>query len=48
MPATLDQRGNSQRTMDRIAGLAEDAAFAVMIFSGVVLIATLILIAILV
>jgi hypothetical protein len=45
MLATIDKRDAKDRTIDHLAGLAEDAAFLVMIFSGVVIIATLIAVA---
>lgn len=42
MLTTTAQREPKDRTMNRLADLAEDAAFLVVLFSGVVMVAALI------
>jgi hypothetical protein len=42
MPATIDDRRAKDRSASRLADLAEDAAFIVMLFSGLVLVVALI------
>jgi hypothetical protein len=42
MATTVDKREPKDRTMNRLADLAEDAAFLVVLFSGVVMVAALI------
>ncbi len=46
MPANVDERRAKDRTASHLADLAEDAAVIVMLFSGVVLAAALIVAAI--
>jgi hypothetical protein len=42
MLATIDRSDAKDRTMNRLADLAEDAAFLVVLFSGVVMVAALV------
>lgn len=42
MLTTIDRRDHSDRTMNRLADLAEDAVFLIVIFSGLVIVAALI------
>lgn len=46
MQTTVDRPEHSERTVDWLAGLAEDVAFAVMLFSGIVIAAAIIALAI--
>jgi len=42
MATTVDKREPKDRTVNRLADLAEDAAFVVMLFSGIVMVAALV------
>jgi hypothetical protein len=42
MHTTVDRPKGSERTMERLAELAEDAAFLLMLFSGIVIVIAII------